>query len=189
MNYYGKDKAGFIYADTDSIHCDLPAEKIKGITVHDSNFCCWKLEGQWDEAYFTRQKTYIEHIIGEDLKPISTPYYSIKCAGMGSRPKELLEYSLRGSVPIYEEKDGEKKWLSYTDDEKEFLGTMRTYNDFCIGLRVPGNLKPRRIKGGTILEEQFYQMNEANDKIFKNRSDSELSEYIADIRSKYHVDK
>lgn len=189
MNYYGADKAGFIYADTDSIHCDLPADEIKGITVHDSNFCCWKLEGQWDEAYFTRQKTYIEHIVGEDLKPVKQPYYSIKCAGMGNRPKELLEYSLCGSVPIYEEKDGEIKWCKYTDDEKDFLGTMRTYDDFRIGLRVPGNLKPRRIKGGTILEEQYYQMNPANDKIFKNRTDSELSEYIADIRSKYNVDK
>lgn len=26
-NYYGVDKPGFIYADTDSIHCDLPPEK------------------------------------------------------------------------------------------------------------------------------------------------------------------
>lgn len=188
-NYYGADKAGFIYADTDSIHCDLPADKIKGITVHDSNFCCWKLEGQWDEAYFTRQKTYIEHIVGEDLKPINQPYYSIKCAGMGNRPKELLEYSMRGSVPIFEEKDGDIKWCKYTEDEKDFLGEVRTYDDFKIGLRVPGNLKPRRIKGGVVLEEQFYQMNPANDRIFKNMTDTELSNYIADIRSKYHVDK
>ena len=106
---------------------------------------------------------------------------------MGSRPKELFEYSLQGSVPIYEEKDGEIKRCKYTDDEKKFLGNMRTYEDFKIGLRVPGNLKPRRIKGGTILEEQFYQMNEANDKIFKNKTDSELTEMIADIRSKYHA--
>ena len=32
-NYYSVDKAGFIYADTDSIHCDLKPEQIKGIIV------------------------------------------------------------------------------------------------------------------------------------------------------------
>ena len=49
----------FIYADTDSIHCDLKPEEIVGIKVHDKNLCCWKLESCWDEAIFTRQKTYI----------------------------------------------------------------------------------------------------------------------------------
>ena len=28
-NYYSVNKAGFIYADTDSIHCDLKPEQIK----------------------------------------------------------------------------------------------------------------------------------------------------------------
>ena len=43
-NYYGIDNPGFIYADTDSIHCDLMPEQIKGIKVDDKNFCCWKIE-------------------------------------------------------------------------------------------------------------------------------------------------
>ena len=58
-NYHGVDAPGFIYADTDSIHCDLPPEQIKGIAIHDTEFCCWKIESEWDEAFFTRQKTYI----------------------------------------------------------------------------------------------------------------------------------
>ena len=58
-NYHGVNKPGFCYADTDSIHCDLPPEKIVGIRVDPVNFCCWKLESQWDVAIFTRQKTYI----------------------------------------------------------------------------------------------------------------------------------
>lgn len=37
-NYYGKNKPGFIYADTDSIHCNLPLNEIKGIKLHDKNF-------------------------------------------------------------------------------------------------------------------------------------------------------
>ena len=43
-NYHGVNNPGFIYADTDSIHCDLPPDQIKGIKVHAKDFCCWKLE-------------------------------------------------------------------------------------------------------------------------------------------------
>lgn len=184
-NYHGVDKAGFIYADTDSIHCDLPPQDIKGITVHATNFCCWKLESSWDEGIFARQKTYIEHVVAEDLSPIETPYLNIKCAGMGEHPKHLLEYSMTGAVPIFEEEDGEIKWINYSEEDKMFLRDMRTYSDFKVGLQVPGNLKPKRIKGGVVLEEQMYQMNPPVDKIFKNYSDDDMIAYIRKIRSEY----
>ena len=67
-NYHGVDCPGFIYADTDSIHCDLAPKDVIGINVDDNAFCCWKLEAQWDKAIFTRQKTYIEHVVAENLK-------------------------------------------------------------------------------------------------------------------------
>ena len=70
-NYHGVNEKGFIYADTDSIHCDLKPDEIVGINVHDKNFCCWKLESCWDIGYFVRQKTYIEHIVKEDLEEIA----------------------------------------------------------------------------------------------------------------------
>ena len=69
-NYYGKDERGFIYADTDSIHCDLKPEEIQGIKVDPKEFSCWKLESCWDVGWFVRQKTYIEHITHEDLEQI-----------------------------------------------------------------------------------------------------------------------
>lgn len=149
-NYHGKDKPGFIYADTDSIHCDLPPDQIKGITVHDRNFCCWKLESCWDEAIFTRQKTYIEHVTCENLKPLETPYYNIKCAGMSKRCKDLFLLSMQGYTP----KEGDK----FTEDEKDFLKVKRTIEDFKIGLKVPGKLLPKRIMGGTVLVDTFYEM-------------------------------
>jgi hypothetical protein len=113
QNYYGVDKRGFIYADTDSIHCDLAPQDIKGITVHDKNFCCWKLESSWDVAIFTRQKTYIEHVIAENLKPIDEPYYNVKCAGMPDKCKQLFLKSMQGYVP--------KESDEYDEDELEFL--------------------------------------------------------------------
>ena len=129
-NYYGADKAGFIYADTDSIHCDLPADKIKGIRVDDRAFCCWKLESSWDRAVFVRQKTYIEHVTMENLEPIDKPYWNVKCAGMPERCKQVYLNEHAG---------------------KELEG-------FHVGLKVKGKLLPKRIRGGVLLVETEYEM-------------------------------
>lgn len=149
-NFYGVNQRGFIYADTDSIHCDLKPEEIVGIKVDDKNFCCWKLESCWDIGYFTRQKTYIEHVTHENLKPIDKPYYNIKCAGMSKKPKKLFELSMMGYVPQPED--------NFTEEDLEFLKTKRTIEDFKIGLKVPGKLIPKRIHGGVVLEETTYEM-------------------------------
>lgn len=165
-NYYGKDKRGFIYADTDSIHCDLKPEEIKGIKVDDKNFCCWKLESCWDKAIFTRQKTYIEHVVAENCEPIEVPYNNIKCAGMPQRCKDLFQLSLDGTAHEdgYTDKstNNHKDW---TPEELEFLfesGThkpiVRDFNDFKVGLKVPGKLRPKRIRGGILLVDTSYEM-------------------------------
>lgn len=147
-NFHGKDKPGFIYADTDSIHCDLDISEIKGVTLDSSKFCCWKAESTWDVAIFTRQKTYIEHITHQELKEIANPYYEIKCAGMPKKCKDLFELSMQDNV-------------NYTDYElevQEFLRVKRSLLDFNIGLEVPGKLRPKRIKGGVLLVETPYKM-------------------------------
>ena len=150
QNFYGADKAGFIYADTDSIHCDLPPEQIKGIKVHDKNFCCWKLESCWDVAIFVRQKTYIEHVVAEDLQPIEQPYNNIKCAGMPQKCKDLFELSMEN----YEPKESD----DYDEEELEFLSEHRELTDFKVGLKIPGKLMPKRIRGGVLLVPTTYEM-------------------------------
>lgn len=147
-NFYGVDKPGFTYADTDSIHCDLPADKITGIKVHDKNFCCWKLESGWDYGWFVRQKTYIEHIVSEDGKKIDKPFYNVKCAGMPKRSKDLFIKSMTGEGELGE----------LTPEESEFIKVKRGLTDFKIGLRVPGKLLPRQIKGGVVLTPTSYEM-------------------------------
>lgn len=149
-NYHGVNEPGFIYADTDSIHCDLAPDEIKGITVHDKNFCCWKLESCWDVAIFARQKTYIEHVTHEDLQEIEEPYYNIKCAGMPERCKNLFQLSMQGYEPTDED--------DFSPEAREFLKTKRTMEDFKVGLCVPGKLMPKRIRGGTLLVETTYEM-------------------------------
>lgn len=149
-NFYGKDKDGFIYADTDSIHCNLPPEKIKGITVHPKDFCCWKLEANWDKAIFIRQKTYIEHVTHEDLEPLDKPFYNIKCAGMPEKCKQLFLRSMQGDLA----KDDEH----LTDEERDFLSKKRELTDFDVGLVVPSKLMPKRIRGGVLLVSTTYEM-------------------------------
>lgn len=148
-NYYGPNKSGFIYADTDSIHCDLPCEKIKGIVEHPKNFCCWKLECEWDEGYYVRQKTYIEHIIKED-KQVVDPYYKITCAGMPQKCKDLFLQSINQTPNFYTD--------DLSEEEKRFISDKREIDDFKIGLTVPGKLLPKTIPGGVILKETTYQM-------------------------------
>lgn len=149
-NFYGADKKGFIYADTDSIHCDLQPDELKGLTVHPSDFCCWKLESNWDEAFFTRQKTYIEHVTHEDSEPVE-PYYCVKCAGMPERCKQLFIKSMTGYTPNPND--------NHSELEREFMSTKRTLQDFNIGLVVPtGKLLPKRIRGGVLLVDSPYKM-------------------------------
>lgn len=154
-NYHGVNKPGFIYADTDSIHCDLPPEQIIGINVHPKNFCCWKLESCWDKAVFTRQKTYIEHVIAEDLEPIEKPYNNIKCAGMPQKCKDLFELSMQGTANYNETWSDEERNFLFDENNKPI---KRDFSDFKIGLSIPDKLRPKRILGGILLVETTYQM-------------------------------
>ena len=148
-NYHGVDKRGFIYADTDSIHCDLEPNELEGVKEHEKDFCCWKFESCWDDAYFTRQKTYIEHITHENRNPVEKPFYNVKCAGMPDKCKNLFIHSMLDDVTDDSE---------YTEEEKEFLKTKRDLTDFKIGLKIPGKLLPKRIKGGVLLVDTTYEM-------------------------------
>ena len=157
MNYYGVDKRGFIYADTDSIHTDLSPEEIKGIEVHETDFLKWKLETNWDIGWFVRQKTYIEHVIAKDLKPIDKPYYNIKCAGMSDECKKFYQISMLDNVD---------KWIEENKDEynemhpveKEYIKTHRTITDFKRGFYSVGKLLPKTIKGGVVLCNTTFEM-------------------------------
>lgn len=155
-NFHGVNQRGFKYADTDSIHCDLPPEEIKGIKVDDNAFCCWKLESCWDKAIFVRQKTYIEHVTHENLQPIEKPYYNIKAAGMPQACKDQLDISLRGAT--------KEDIKNYKDkpEQLEFIKQKRTLKDFKVGLTIAGKLLPKSIKGGIILEDSYFTLRSIN---------------------------
>lgn len=148
-NYHGADQPGFIYADTDSIHCDLKPVEIQGIKVDNNAFCHWKLESYWSDAIFARQKTYIEVVTHEDGKEVE-PYYNIKCAGMPQRCKDLLVASMEGFT------DDEHSFSK--EEELEFIRVKRTLHDFKRGLKVPSKLRPKTIRGGVLLVECEYSI-------------------------------
>lgn len=156
-NYYGVEQHGFIYADTDSIHCDLLPEDITGIKVHETDFCAWKLESCWDKAIFARQKTYIEHVTHEDLQKIEEPYNNIKCAGMPQICKDLFELSMTGKA-VYDEYKENTPVNRFLFNQVTHEAIVRTFDDFKIGLNVPCKLIPKRIDGGVLLVESTYQM-------------------------------
>ena len=160
-NYHGVDKAGFIYADTDSIHCgaNTPDEAftpdmLVDVPVHPTAFNHWKVESSWDVGMFVRQKTYIEHVTHEDLEPIENPYYNVKCAGLPDKCKDLFVRSLEGK-PATEE---EIKSRKLTPEAIEFISKKRELTDFKVGLKVPCKLKPKRIIGGIVLVDEWYTM-------------------------------
>lgn len=157
-NYHGPDKPGFCYADTDSIHCDLEDEsQLIDIRIHPSKFLHWKIESHWDHGFFTRQKTYIEHVTETD-KGKCEPYYDIKCAGMTKNCKELLIKSFHGITESKETDSIELRKLVESQEGQEFLKIKRTLDDFVPGLKVPGKLSPVRMKGGVVLTQQEYHM-------------------------------
>ena len=143
-NYYGKDKRGFIYADTDSIHCDLTLDELKGINLHDKNFCCWKHESSWVEGLFVRQKTYIEHTYNAETKEEN---FDVKCAGMPESCKKLFVQNITNQTPEI-----------INEHQKDFFSHKLELSDFKIGLKIWGKLMPKQIEGGVVLTETTYEM-------------------------------
>lgn len=150
-NYHGSDKAGFAYADTDSLHMDgITIDDIVDINIHPTDLLCWKCESNWDHALFVRQKTYIEHITHEDQEPVE-PRLSVTCAGMPKRCKKLLAWSIEQN---YTKEDIAKM----REEEIEFVKVKREISDFKVGLQVPSKLMPERVYGGIVLRNAMFTM-------------------------------
>ena len=172
-NYYGKDKRGFIYADTDSIHCDLEPDEFTGIRVHNTKFCCWKLETHWTESIFVRQKTYIEKVdkenlteneigiyTGEKVKNEKGYYYNVKCAGMPEKSKEIFIKSIENSL-TEEQEEKYEIFLFKKDKNGNYNRAEKRYKDitdFKVGLELPCKLRPKQVDGGVLLVETSYKM-------------------------------
>lgn len=126
----------FCYADTDSIHL-ATQETPKEIIEHDKNFCCWKQENMYSEAYYCRQKVYAERVTHENHKKVEE-YLDIKCSGMN---KEAKEKFIEMGYDISDLEEG----LSLPE---------------C-------NLKATRIRGGILLKKSPFNLRKKVDKAKK----------------------
>lgn len=130
---HAQDNYGhFVYSDTDSLHCNCDVDELNNIEIHETEYGKWKVETCFDEAIFVRQKTYIEHVTHENLKQLDESYYLIKSAGMPERCKNKISDSLNNN--------------------------KMKITDFTKGFEVEGNLRPKRIKGGIVLEERTFKI-------------------------------
>ena len=69
---------------------------------------------------------------------------------MPKKSKDLFITSLQG----YESSEED----SYTQEEVQFISQKRELTNFDIGLKVPGKLMPKRVKGGILLVDTTYEM-------------------------------
>ena len=161
-NYYGPEKPGFIYADTDSIHCDLQPDEIKDAPEDPVDLCHWKYESQWDYGYFIRAKRYMEHVIAENREPVEA-HYNLLCAGLPKRGKDLFLHTVFNDLTEEEFKElnkEEKQFYlgSYKSQKGELIEKPEKLSDLKTGLVIPGILKAKHIKGGTLLVEREFTM-------------------------------
>lgn len=141
----------FIYADTDSLHCNCDKSQLVDIKTHPTAFNHWSIESEWDRGLFIRQKTYVEHVIVADGEQVK-PYFDIKACGMPKRCKELFNLSMTVKS------ENERLKHAKTERERRFLKERRNLKDFKQGLCIPSKLMPKVIRGGTILRDTDFTM-------------------------------
>ena len=77
---------------------------------------------------------------------------------MPQKCKDLFDLSMANKLT-------KEDYTNYTKEEQEFLFNIKTHepikrtiSDFKNGLKIPGKLLPKRIKGGILLTDTYYEM-------------------------------
>lgn len=150
----------FVYADTDSIHCICPPEKLNDIDIDWDNsgiFGLWKCENTWTQARFLGAKTYFEQMKDDD--PV------IKACGAPNNCKEVFTLSM----PKYQALSDDELYNSERFEnlpfdckcqikEKRLTGEPYTIEDFDIGLVLHGKLLKQQKKGGCYLKPTTFEI-------------------------------
>lgn len=121
----------FVYCDTDSMHL-MGIESPEGIRLHDTDFCAWKVEGQFSRARHLRPKCYIWDLNGR---------VSVTCAGMPDNVKAACTF--------------ENFYFGFSNTE------LIEHEDGTRELRVipgMGKLVPKAVPGGVVLIDAPYEL-------------------------------
>jgi hypothetical protein len=125
----------FIYADTDSLHLkglEIPHQ----LEISDTKLGAWKHEGTFRKSRYLRQKTYVE-----DLEITQ---------------KEFDKLTKKKVPGLYVEGDKYYQFkITCAGMPKECYQYV-TWDNFHIGSKFDGKLKPYHVKGGIVLvDEEF----------------------------------
>lgn len=120
----------FVYCDTDSMHL-RGTWAPSGIRLHDTDFCAWKVEGEFDHARHLRAKCYIwdlNHRLG------------VTCAGMPDNVKTHCTF--------------DNFWFGFNNLEEVETdkGTIVRVKDGW------GKLTPKTVPGGVVLVPGPYEL-------------------------------
>lgn len=131
------NRGRFVYCDTDSMHL-AGTEEPAGIRLHDTDFCAWKVEGQFTHARHLRAKCYIWDLNGN---------IGVTCAGMPDNVKHMCTFDnfyfgLNNINPVTGE---------------PCRGAACVYGCICPGL---GKLLPKAVAGGVVLVPSRYELKE-----------------------------
>lgn len=128
------DYERFLYSDTDSEH--MRGLKPPNLPIDSDAYGNYKIENIFRRGIYLRQKTYAEQII-----------HRTKSGLHGEKIEEVWEWEMTvAGMP--------KK------SKEIFLSNFNPITDMKEGTTVGGKLVPKRIKGGTILEELEYTFHE-----------------------------
>ena len=153
----------FLYCDTDSLHLYGSLEEVKGVTIHDKNYSCWKHEASFIDFKYLGSKRYAEMIEQED----SEYKWVIKCCGLNDKilnkieDIETFEYSCISKKELDLLMD---KGIIFPSEDKEDI-----HYYYIDGSKVKGifkNKKSKVVKGGTLILEQPYILTETSGQYF-----------------------
>jgi hypothetical protein len=132
-----ENRSRFVYCDTDSMHLQ-GTEDPAGIRLHDTDFCAWKVEGQFAHARHLRAKCYIWDLNGR---------IGVTCAGMPDNVKRMCTF------------DNFKFGLSNINPVTGLAcrGAACKFGSICPGL---AKLLPKAVPGGVVLIGAPYELKE-----------------------------
>ena len=144
---YGYSK--YCYSDTDSIHTTLTIEELKQFCdVDDFRLGAWKHENTFKKAKFIRQKCYIENI-----------YKKRKYKSKDIKLSQFLHKKCKKRKNIIGFNDFYNNEITCAGMPKSCYEYVN-WNNFKVGLTVPGKLTFKHVKGGVILVDTEFTIKE-----------------------------
>ena len=143
----------FLYCDTDSIH--ITGYEIPNIEIHDKNLGAWKLEGKFTKAKYIGAKRYAEYINNK---------WDIKCCGLS---RDIME---KITMDIFECCEFTPKEIKKNIEKLYTKDDIFYYKDKECTKKVKGLVRSKKkkyVKGGIVIKEQPYMI---NDKIIQERT-------------------